>query len=60
MRNVLPLHTTEGAHYVTNDEIKKTYTYKIYDFTKGGNNIPDQRMGFLTCKQKTRKWALVT
>ena len=41
MRNVLLLHTTEAAHYVTNDEKKKTYTYKIYDFTKGSTDIPD-------------------
>ena len=59
MRNVLFLHTTKGAYYVTNEEKKKTYLYKIYDFTKGGIDIPDQRMGFLTCKPKTRKWTLV-
>ena len=59
MRNVLLLHTTETAHYVTNDEKKKPYTYEICDFTKGGIDIPDQRTGSLTCKQKTRKWTLV-
>ena len=56
MRNVLLLDTSEAAHYVTNDEKKKTiYTYKIYDFTKGAIDIPDRRKSSLTCKQKTRR-----
>ena len=59
MRNVLLLYSTEAAHYVTNDEKKKPYRYKTYDFTKAGVSIPDQWMGTLTCKQKTRKWTLV-
>ena len=49
MRNVSFLHTTKRAYYVTNEEKKRTYLYKIYDFTKGGIDITDQRMGFLTC-----------
>ena len=28
----------------------------MYDFTKGGTDIIDQRMGFYTCKPKFRKW----
>ena len=52
MRNVLLVNTTEPAHYVTNDEKTNPYIYKIYDFTKGGIDIPDQRMESLTCKQK--------
>ena len=59
MRNVLLLYSTEAAHYVTNDEKKKPYRYKTYDFTKAGVSIPDQWMGTLTCEQKTRKWTLV-
>ena len=60
MRNVLLLHTAEAVHYVTNDENKKPYIYNIYDFTKGGIDLHDQRMGSLTCKaKKTRKWTLV-
>ena len=55
MRNVLLLHTTDAADYVTNGEKKKPYTYKIYDFTAGGINIPYQRMASLNCEQKTRK-----
>ena len=59
IRNVLLLHTTEAARYVTNDEKKKPYTNKIYDSAKGGVDIPDQRMVSLTCKEKKRKWTLV-
>ena len=47
MRNVLLLHTTEAAHYVTNDE--KNTNKHIYDFTAGVIGIPDQWMGSLTC-----------
>ena len=59
MRNVLLLTTMEPAHYVTDDKKKKPYMYKMYDFTKGGIDIPDQRVGTYTCKVKTRKWTLV-
>ena len=47
MRNVLLLHTTKAAHYVTNDE--KNTNKHIYDFTAGVIGIPDQWMGSLTC-----------
>ena len=30
----------------------------MYDFTKGGTDIIDQRMGFYTCKPKSRKWTI--
>ena len=59
MRNVLLLKTMEPAHYVTDDKKKKPNRYKIYDFTKGGIDIPDQRVRTYTCKVKTRKWTLV-
>ena len=51
MRNVLLLHTTEAAHYITNREKKKPYSFKIYNCSKGGIDIADQRMGSLTCKK---------
>ena len=38
--------------------IKKPLSYKIYDYTKAGIDIPDQRMGSYTTKYKTRKWTL--
>ena len=37
---------------------KKPFT-RSYDFTKGGTDIVDQRMGFYTCKFKSRKWPMV-
>ena len=55
MRNVLLLTTIEPVHYVTDNKKKKPYMYKIYDFTKGGIDIPDQRVGTYTCKVKTRE-----
>ena len=42
------------------DDDKNTAAlYKLYDFTKGGTDIVDQRMGFYTCKFKSSKWSLV-
>ena len=40
--------------------IKKPLSYKINDYTKGGIDILNQRMGSYTTKYKTRKWTLVT
>ena len=59
MRNVLLLQTTNPAHYVTQDDKQKPLSYKIYDYTKGEIDIPDQRMGSYTTKHKTRKWTFV-
>ena len=39
--------------------IKKPLSYEIYDYTEGGIDIPDERMGSYTTKYKTRKWTLV-
>ena len=58
MRNVLLLKTTNPPHYVTQDD-KNPLSYKIYAYTKGGIDIPDQRMGSYTTRYKTRKWTLV-
>ena len=44
---------------ITKDDGKsKLGIYKVYDFTKGGAGIIDQRMGFYTCKPTSRKWAI--
>ena len=44
---------------ITNDDGKnKLGIYKVYDFTKGGTDITEQRMGFYTCKSKARKWTI--
>lgn len=32
------------------DDKKKPAIYKLYDFTKGGTDIIDQRIGFYTCR----------
>ena len=39
--------------------IEKPLRYKIYDYTKGRIDIPNQRMGSYTTKYKPRKWILV-
>ena len=41
------------------DGKKKPAIYKLYDFTKGGTDIVDQRMGGYTCKAKSPKWSMV-
>ena len=33
--------------------------YKLYDFTKGGTNIVDQKIGSYTVKAKSCKWTMV-
>ena len=43
------------AHFVTADEQIKPIVYKIYYFTNGEINVPDQRMKSYTTKSKTRK-----
>ena len=58
MRKVLLLQTTNSAHYVTQDD-KKPLSYRIYDYTKGGIDIPGQRIGSYTTKYKTRNWTLL-
>ena len=42
-----------------NDNCHRLGLYKLYDFTKCGTDIADQRMGFYTTKTKSRKWTLV-
>ena len=37
------------------DNCHKLGLYKLYDFTKGGTDIVDQRMGFHMTKIKSRK-----
>ena len=45
----------------TKDDGKhKLGLYKVYDFTKGGTDIIDQRMGFYTCKPKSRRWTITS
>ena len=51
-KNVLLLSTHPQVLGTTKDDNKdKAGSYKLYDFTKGGTDIIDQRMGFLPQKQ---------
>ena len=59
-KNVLLLTTTEPILGVTKDDKREKFRkYKLYDFTKVENGLVDQRIGFLTCKTKSRKWKTV-
>jgi len=59
-KNVLMLSTLEPILGTTKDDkCHKLGLYKLYDFTKGGTDIVDQRMGFHTTKTKSRKWTSV-
>lgn len=59
-KNVLMLSTLKPTLVTTKDDKrKKLGLYKLYDFTKGGTDIVDQRMGFHTTKTKSRKWTHV-
>ena len=54
-KNVLLLSTLAPMLASTKDDNRnKLALYKLYDFTKGGTDIVDQRMGFHTCKPKSR------
>ena len=59
-KNVFTLSTLEPILGTTKDDnCHKLGLYEPYDFTKGGTDIVDQRMGFHTTKTKSRKWTLV-
>jgi hypothetical protein len=43
----------------TKDDFKeKPAILKFYDFSKGGTDIIDQRIGFYTCNTKSLRWSL--
>ena len=57
---MLLLSTIESLLGVTNDDDKlKPALYKLYDSTKGGTDIVDQKIGSYTVKAKSRKWTMV-
>ena len=46
---------------VTIDDKKQKPTIKkLYDFTKGGTDMIDQKMGFYSVKTKSRRWTIVS
>ena len=58
-KNVLLLSTVSPLLGVTKDDNKKKPAiYKLYDFTKGGTDIVDQRIGLYTCRTKSRRWTM--
>ena len=61
-RHILPKHpkvNTPPILGITKDDGKSNLgIYKVYDFTKRVTDIIDQRMGFSTCKPKSRKFAI--
>ena len=58
-KNVILLSTASPILGTTKDNGKsKLGIYKMHDFTKGGTDIIDQRIGFYTYKPKSRKWAI--
>ena len=55
-KNIILLFTAPPNLGITKDDGKsKLGIYRLYDFTKGGTDIIDQRMWFYTCKPKYRK-----
>ena len=59
-KNVLLLSTHSPLLGITKDDDKqKPGLYKLfYDFTKGGTDIVDQKMGFYSTKSKSRRWTI--
>ena len=55
-RNIIVLSTYDPIFGTTKDEKKKPAIIKVYDFTKGGVDIMDQRFGNYTTKPTTKKW----
>lgn len=58
-RNVLVLSTVNPILGVTKDDGKcKPAIIKFYDYTKGGTDIVDQKMGRYSVKPKSSKWTV--
>ena len=58
-KNVIMLSTVEPLLGTTMDDEKhKPALIKLYDFTKGGTDIVDQKIGFYTTKTKSRRWTM--
>ena len=58
-KNILMLSTVRPLMGVTKDDGKhKPALYKLYDFTKGGTDIIDQKVGAYTVKPKSRRWSV--
>ena len=59
LRNVLFLSSMQPLLGTTKDDgKKKPAIYKLYDFTKGGTDVMDQRMATFNCKTKSNRWTI--
>ena len=58
-KNILALSSLPPILEITKDDGKcKPAILKFYDFTKGGTNIVDQRIGFYSVNSKSRRWPI--
>ena len=58
-RNVLLLSAVPPLLATTKDDNKsKPVIYKLYDFSKRGTDIINQRMGFYSCKLISNRWTM--
>ena len=58
-RNVLLLSTMHPILGTVKDNLRlKPATYKLYDYTKVGTDIIDQRMNFYSSETKFRRWTM--
>ena len=58
-KNVLALTTMRPLLGVTKDDDKvKPAILKLYDCTKGGTDIVDQRIGSYTVESKSKRWSV--
>ena len=58
-RNILMLSTLRPLLGTTKDDgKKKPALYKLYDFTKGGTDIVDQKVGAYSVKPKSKRWTI--
>ena len=58
-QNVLLLSAVPSLLATTKDDNKsKPALYKLYDFSKGGTDIIDQKMGFYSYKSKSKRWTM--
>ena len=55
-KNVMALSTMSSLlGNITDDNKTKPAILKLYDFTKGGTDVVDQKMGTYTVKSKSRR-----
>ena len=58
-RNVLLLSIVPPLLGTTKDDNENNpAVYKLYDCSKGEIDIVDQRMGFYSCKSKSKRWTM--